>query len=321
MNTTFPISETVVVGGGAAGLSAALILGRCRRKVDLIDWPRERKGGQESSDFFRPHDVAMPTDLIRNLRAQLSEYPAVRMRKGRVVDIVRTAPGFEIQMESGEKTKALAVLLASGVEDVLPELPGIGNYFGSSIHRCPYRHAWEHRDSPVGVYGQSRNAVDLAIKLTSWSSAVTLYGEGDELTPSVQSILRDAGVNIARKRVIGLEGDPPYLRAVVLEDGLRQVCRALFLADSCHRVSDLVVKLGGFSGDTRAFNSQIGCQGVFIAGRAALGPELPVIAAADGLRIGKKINEWLLQANRSYLAGGRSSHAATQKEWGEGYDQ
>ncbi len=175
MDTTW---ECIVVGGGAAGLSAALVLGRARRRTLVID------GGDQSNlvahgiGGLLGHDGRPPAELYAAGRRELAAYPSVEVRSGQVVGGERCEAGFVLELSGGVHEAARRVLLATGMDYRLPDLPGIGERWGRSVFHCPFCHGWEMRDQPLGVLDRGATGARRALLLRQWSEDVTLLTSG-----------------------------------------------------------------------------------------------------------------------------------------------
>ena len=170
--------DTIIVGGGPAGLNAALILGRCRRKVLVCDAGRQRNTASKASHGFLTRDGTNPLELLRLGREELSKYDSVEFRQVTVSQILEDKNQFSVALEDGARFRSRTLLLATGVVDHLPEVQGTKALYGKSIHHCPYCDGWEHRDQPLAVYGKQKDGVDMAIKMKLWSNDVVLCTDG-----------------------------------------------------------------------------------------------------------------------------------------------
>src|SRR5688572_1183147 len=159
--------DVIIVGGGPAGLSAALVLGRCRRKVLLVDAGEPRNARSSALHGYLTRDGIRPLDLLQIGRDELRKYE-IEFRQGRVDDVEPAAGGFRVSLAGGRTVDALMVLIASGVRDHLPDIPGLDDCFGLTVHHCPYCDGWEVRDRTLAVIGQPAAAAALALSLLTW---------------------------------------------------------------------------------------------------------------------------------------------------------
>lgn len=168
-----------IVGGGPAGLSAALIFGRCRRRVLVCDAGRPRKARTRRANGFSTRDGTAPTELRRLGREQLGAYGGVELRDIEVKDAKRTSQGFELTLEDGTRHPVRKLLLATGVVDELPQIEGFEALCGLSIHHCPYCDGWEHRslgDSTFRHMPVSRRALLVTAPVTIAVAAALNWG-------------------------------------------------------------------------------------------------------------------------------------------------
>lgn len=171
MCSTLIVSEydVVIVGAGPAGLSAALMLGRCRRRV-VVDAPRNRTA--TATHGFLTRDGTPPTALIDLSRAELARYKTVHLRSGTVIAADGKRGAFVARCGDGRTFKGRRLLIATGVVDKVPPIAGIDELYGRSVHHCPFCDAFEHTGQPLAQYGRGRAGVDAALILRGWSDDV-----------------------------------------------------------------------------------------------------------------------------------------------------
>ena len=171
--------DVVVVGGGAAGLSAALVLGRARRRVAVVDAGSPRNAPATHMQGFLSRDGMPPSELLAAGRAEIAEY-GVELIIDQVAGI---EPGFHLRLASGLILEARRILLATGVGDELPDLPGVRERWGKDLLHCPYCHGWEVRDQPIGVLNTHPLSSDHAQLIRQWSNDVLFFSHTVELSP------------------------------------------------------------------------------------------------------------------------------------------
>jgi len=211
--------EVVVVGGGPAGLQAALLLARGRTRVVVYDSGTARHLVSPESHSFLGADGMPPVELRRRGRLQLEPYETVDFRDAVVEDIApRPEGGFHVSVAGQQAVTARFVLLATGVRDIPLDLPGYREFWGKTLLHCPYCHGWEFRDRRLGALVLGERMIDLAKKVTWWSSDVVLFVDPDLPVPEQLSA---GGVTLERRRVRRLLGEleTGRLEAVELEDG------------------------------------------------------------------------------------------------------
>ena len=236
--------DCIVVGGGAAGLSAALVLGRARRRTLVIDAGRQSNRPAEGVGGLLGHDGRPPAELYALGAEQIAAYPSVEIRPGEVRSGARDGGGFTLELSDGTTERGRRVLLATGMDYRYPELPGIAERWGRAVFHCPFCHGWEVRERPLAVLDRGADGARRALLLRAWSDDVTLLANGPaELEPADAASLRAAGVEVDERRVTGLVGPGTSLSAVVLEDGERP-CGGLLVPVTLHQLSPLARQLG-----------------------------------------------------------------------------
>jgi thioredoxin reductase len=207
--------DVVVVGGGAAGLSAALVLGRARRSVAVVDAGAPRNAPAAHMQGFLSRDGMPPADLLAAGRVEVSGY-GVELVEDQVVMI---DAGFVARLAGGRVLKARRILVATGVRDELPEITGVRERWGRDLLHCPYCHGWEVRDRPIGVLGTVPGSVQHALLVRQWSDDVTFFVHTGELTAAEQMELEARGVRIVRGEISQLVVEEDRLTGVELTDG------------------------------------------------------------------------------------------------------
>ncbi|WP_421120953.1 NAD(P)/FAD-dependent oxidoreductase [Aquihabitans daechungensis] len=237
--------DCIVVGGGAAGLSAALVLGRARRRTLVVDAGRPSNAVAHGIGGLLGHDGRAPAELYELGRAELARYPTVEVRTGEVVS-GRTGDGtFSLTLDDGRVEAAKRVLLASGMDYRHVDRPGVAERWGRSVFHCPFCHGWEVRDQALGVLDPGPMGAQRALMLTMWSDHVTLYTDGPaDLDPVDAARLAAAEVPVEERAVAALTGPGDELAAIVLADGTSRPCGGLLLPVTLHQRSPLAAQLG-----------------------------------------------------------------------------
>src|SRR5688572_5819604 len=234
-STTQPF-DAIIIGGGPAGLGAALVLGRACRRVVLIDAGHPRNAAALHIHGFLGHDGIRPLELLSAGKNEIQRY-GVRLIEGEVVKAERLqkspeqpfATAFSIKSRDGESLVGRKLLLATGMRDELPELPGLRECYGATIHHCPYCDGWEHRDKPILVYGeQTKEAAGLALAVRGWSKTVTLLTNGRGLEPEVAERLRKNGIEWNENRIVKLVHRADQLDGVELANHVMLPAAGMF---------------------------------------------------------------------------------------------
>lgn len=295
--------DAIIVGAGPAGLSAALILGRCGRDVLVCDGGRPRNGPSHQLHGFLSRDGLDPSELVHIAREQLAPYPGVKFVRLKAASAVRRSGAFEVTLADGRRARARKLLLATGVVDVLPEIPGLRELYGRSVFHCPYCDAWERRGQPLAVYGRGRDGVALAMELRLWSQDLLYCSAGPgELPPALRRTLTAAGVEVRQEGLERLEGSGGALRALVFRGGGRAARRWLFIRPEKRQRSNLAESLGcrlDARGGVRAGRTGAsGVHGLFVAGDITYDVQLAVVAAGEGAAAAVALNKELLKEGR-----------------------
>jgi thioredoxin reductase len=197
----------VVVGGGVAGLSAGLVLGRARRRVLILDGGRPRNAVAEGVHGFFTRDGTPPAELLRLGREGLLPYDSVELRQVEASGAAPEGDGFRVDLADGRRVHGRRLLLASGVLDDLPPVPGMRELWGRGVYHCPYCHGWEVRDRPVAIYDRGATALEFAMMVHQWSRDLLLLTDGPgELDGTQRARLAALGVGVREGRIERLEG-------------------------------------------------------------------------------------------------------------------
>lgn len=292
--------DVIIVGTGPAGLSAALILGRCRRSVLDCDTGQPRNAAAHALHGFLTRDGTEPGELLRIGREQLRKYETVEVRDIAVVDAVRKEESFEVTLEDDTHVIARKLLLAGGVVDELPSIEGFAEFYGHGVHHCPYCDGWEVRDSPLAVYGPAMHGERLALELTAWSRDIVLCTNGPaDLNDETLLRLTRNGIAVREERIARLEGQDSEFARIVFMNGDVLPRRALFFYSEERQHTNLPAKLGcDFTkrGVVRTGEyEETAVPGLFVAGDASRRVQLVIVAAAEGAEAAFAINSDLLK--------------------------
>lgn len=291
--------DVIIVGGGPAGLSAALLLVRSRRSVLLFDTGKPRNARSLGMHGYLTRDGILPLHFLELARAELGTY-GIEIRHEKVVTARGSDGDFTIMPERGEEARARKVLIATGLVDRLPAVQGIDQFYGTSVFHCPYCDGWEVRDRSVAVMGRRKSAIALSASLATWTHEVTLLTNGGgTLHPRLQSFLDERGVRVLTGKVERLEGTDGTLERIHLKNRPPLDVRALFISYGYEQHSDLARQLGcAFTSKGVARTNKFqyaGAPGVYVAGDASRDMQMVIVAAAEGAKAGAAINMALQQ--------------------------
>jgi thioredoxin reductase len=293
--------DVIIVGAGPAGLSAALILGRCRRRVLVCDSGRPRNAASHAMHGFLTRDGVNPHEFLRLSREQLRQYETVTIRNCEVTAaICRTDARFEVTIENEERLTGRKLLIATGVLDNLPGIPGFAELYGASVFHCPYCDGWEVRDEPLAVYGRGERGLGLSLELTGWSRDVVLCSDGPaEIDEAGRARLRRCGIEVREERVLRLDGEDGRLTQVVFDGGEPLARRALFFTTGQTQQSALATSLGCEFNDKGTVRTgkyeSTHLSGLYVAGDASRAVQWVIVAAAEGAEAAFAINTDLLK--------------------------
>jgi thioredoxin reductase len=287
MNTDI---DVVVVGGGPAGLSAATWLARHRRSVVLVDSSEQRNRWVDASHGYLGSDPVAPAELLARARRDLGAYPDVRVEEGRVRKAVRNGDGdFRVDLEDGPTLHSKRVILATGVIDEFPDLPGFFDHYGTSVFHCPSCDGYEAKERAVVVFGWSPDIPGFAAGLLDWAASVTVVTDGRTFEGDDEQRLALArlGVSMLTDEVVELRGGQDgLLEAVRLRDGGVVACQLGFFSLEHHPRTELAEQLGcELDADGHVVvdgQMQTTVAGVYAAGDVAPGVQLVQAAAGQG---------------------------------------
>lgn len=295
--------DVAIVGGGPAGISAAIALARSRRNVVVIDAgePRNAPAAHAHNVFSR--DGASPLELIADARAQALGYGVVLL-DDRADDVARTSAGaFELTTAGGVTVRSRRILLASGLRDVLPAIPGLAEHWGDSVVHCPYCHGWEVRDRPIVVIGTTPRSGHQAMMFSRLSDDVVFVRHDTPADPEVEADLEALGVRVVDGRAAQLVDDASgTLSGVLLEDGSELPAGAVAIGPSFEARTALYEQLGGTPTVVDGVGTIIAADmtgrtsvdGVWAAGNSADATAMVGASAAAGTMAGAALNMDLL---------------------------
>ncbi|WP_217184924.1 NAD(P)/FAD-dependent oxidoreductase [Streptomyces sp. AC495_CC817] len=294
MTETTPF-DVLIIGGGPAGLSAALNLGRSLSRVLVVDADRPRNAATLNSHGFLTRDGVPPHELRKLARQELAAYPTVEIRsRVRVVSLQRTETGFRAgigRTAADETVEARAVLLATGLRETLPDVPNLRGFYGMSLFSCAACDAWELRDRRLALIGESADLADRARLISRWTPSLTVFTNGaDVVTAPEEAELVSSGVAVLRHPIVELHGERGRLEGIRLADGAVVEVDGGFVRPEW---SDALPELDGFTASIDEHghlvtdrSGRTDVPGLYAAGDAAApGPQQLIVAAGAGARV------------------------------------
>jgi len=295
------VYDVIVVGAGPAGLSAALILGRCRRTVLICDSGKPRNAASRALHGYLTRDGVDPRDFRSIGREELARYETVHLNDVEVTDARCHEDGrFTVTLADGSIVRSRKLLVATGVCDNLPEIDGIQELYGRSVFHCPYCDGWELRDQPIAIYGKDQRGVGLSLELTAWSRDLVLCTDGPGgIADEDRVLLARNGIRIREERVIALEGRDGILERIVFATGEPLGRRAMFFTSGQFQRSELAMRLGCEVNDKGTVRTgkyeSTHLPGLYVAGDASRAVQWVVVAAAEGAEAAFAINSDLIK--------------------------
>jgi len=296
--------DVIIIGGGPAGLNAAVVLGRCRRKVLLFDSGKQRNRHSLGIHNYLTRDDILPGDFLHLSHKELRKY-GVRLLRVEVSGVKKNEKGlFSVIDRKGVLYNTKKILIATGLNDRVPSLKGFEKFFGRSVFHCPYCDGWEVKDKQIGVYARNKNGFELALSLTTWSRSVTYFSDGKKtLKPEEASKLKQMGIPVVTGEIQILQGNGGKLTGIVLKNKEICPCNALFIVNGYSQQSHIVESLGCILNKKKVVLTnrfgQTNIAGVYVAGDASRDMHFVVVAAAEGAKAGVKINKELQKEERN----------------------
>jgi thioredoxin reductase len=286
--------DVVIVGGGPAGLSAALTLGRGCRRALLVDGGTPRNARAHEVHTFLTRDGTPPKELRRIAREQLVPYETVTVRDALVTSITADGASFVVAIGE-ERIRARKVVLAMGVVDEPPAIEGMDRHWGHSVFQCPYCHGFEIRNAPWGVLTPNDGMAEFAFLLLGWNKRLTAFTNGVTLAPEVLARLAAASVTVETEPVAALLG-AEGLESVKLRSGRSVECNALFLRPAQHPtplVASLQLERDDMGYVRVDAKRETSIKGIYAAGDATTMMQSALAGAAEGMIAAAMLNHTL----------------------------
>ncbi|CAL9386263.1 Thioredoxin reductase [Streptomyces sp. enrichment culture] len=286
------VYDVVVVGGGAAGLSAALVLGRARRRTLVVDAGEPRNAPSSHMQGYLSRDGMSPAEFLAAGREEIARY-GVELVRDRVTDVTRDED-FTVVLGGERTVRARRLVVATGLKDELPAVPGVAERFGRDVLHCPFCHGWEVRDEPFGVLASGATSVHQALMVSQWSKDVTFFLHTvaeEELSDQDLRRLAAAGVDVVPGEVAELLVEDDRLTGVRLADGSTHARSVLYVGPRPVPQTGLLQRLGAEMHETPFGTYPVvdatgltTVPGVWAAGNAIGFAEQVVHAASGGYR-------------------------------------
>ncbi|HWI91679.1 MAG TPA: NAD(P)/FAD-dependent oxidoreductase [Flavisolibacter sp.] len=292
------IYDCIIVGGGPAGLNAAIVLGRCRRKVLIFDTEQYRNRYSHGIHNYLTRDDILPHDFLQLCQKELEKYSIQKIHK-KVINAKKNDDDvFVVKDENGTVYYSKKLLIATGLIDTLPDVESIRDFYGKSVFHCPYCDGWEVRDKKIGVYARNKEGWELALALKGWSDTITLYTDGkNKVKPFQKEYLDVNEIAIVRAPIAKLHGTNGILEKIIFKNGEERDCDALFFVNGYSQQCNIAEAFGcevskkGVIVTNRVQQTNI--KGLYVAGDASKDMQFVVVAGAEGAKAGVTINKEL----------------------------
>lgn len=281
------VLDCAVIGGGPAGLNAALVLGRSRKQTLLFDDNEPRNRVTHESHGFLTRDGIHPQELKRLAREELANYPEVRIQDERVAHVEKLEERFRIETVNGSVYEAKKLILASGFKETLPDIPRIHEFYGSSLFSCPFCDGYELQDEPLVIISEHEAVFHFAKVVSNWTNRLIVATNGKRvLKPDEKKLLERHGILVYEEAIRSLEGTGGKLRQLVFEDGTAIERTGGFVTAEWHQASTIAQDLGCYLNERGGVETDVmqrtNVKGVFACGDISMGPSQLIISAGQG---------------------------------------
>ena len=295
------IRDCAVIGGGPAGLNAALVLGRSRRNTIVFDDNRPRNAVTTESHGFITRDGIDPNELRELASKELDNYPDVELQRKRVKKVTKKNQIFTIETDDEEVYQARKVILAAGLKEKLPNIPSIHRFYGTSLFSCPFCDGWELRDRPLVVIVENEHSLHLAKLVYNWTHDLIISTNGSRfLSNEEKKVYQEKGIRIYEQKIASLMGENGFLKNILFEDGTTISREGGFVVPEMEQASSIGLELGCELNNLGAIQTdgmgRTTVEGVFACGDTSIiAPSQLIIAAAEGSKAAIGVNASFIQ--------------------------
>ena len=293
--------DAIIIGGSFAGLSAAMYIARARRSVCIIDTGSPRNRFAAESHGFFAQDGSEPARMLATARSQVAEYPTASFIEGEAISAATEPDGFSVKLSTGEEIESARLVLAFGISDELPAIPGLAERWGKSVLHCPYCHGFEFSGQQLGVLNVSPMSIHQAMLIAEWGPTTLYLNGASEPDDASLAQLQKRGVLIEPAPVRALHGGGVELTSIEFIDGRTSRIDALYLGPRTRLNSEVAHQLGceiddGSSGAIVRTDPQkmTTVPGVYAAGDITRSAHNVTWASADGVTAGVALHRSLV---------------------------
>ncbi|MFE5473536.1 NAD(P)/FAD-dependent oxidoreductase [Bacillus safensis] len=291
--------DCAIIGGGPAGLSAALVVGRGRKQVIVFDDELPRNRVTQESHGFITNDGMTPFEIRQAGEADLQKYPNIKIKRNRIVDIQKKEESFTLLTDEGDTFEAKKIILATGLQDILPEIEGIHDVYGKTLFSCPFCDGWELKDKALALIAENQRALHMAKLLSNWTKDLIVFTNGHVLAEEDKALLAAHSIQVIDVPIVSIDHDNGQLRALQLENGEAVKREGGFVASEFKQSAPFAEKLGCQMTKNAGIETDIlgrtTVSGVFACGDNLGGPAQLVLAAAAGSQAGMGVIHELVQ--------------------------
>jgi thioredoxin reductase len=293
--------DCAIIGGGPAGLNAALILGRAIRNAILFDNNNPRNAVTQESHGFITRDGIKPQEFREIAHKEISKYPSIIYAKKEVTSVIKNNPLFELVTSDNERYQSKTIIICTGLKDILPSVDNITDYYGKSLFHCPYCDGWELRDKPlVVIIGEQAQGFHFIQTIYNWSKDLIVCTNGDAFRNSAKRLLQNEGIKILENKIKNFVGKSGQMEKIIFEDGESVLRKGGFVMPQLVQASDFGKQLGyeynPLGGIIVDSLGRTKIKGIYAAGDASvISPAQIIIAAAEGVRAAAGVNTDLTQ--------------------------
>lgn len=291
--------DCAIIGGGPAGLSAALVVGRGRKQVIVFDNELPRNRVTQESHGFITNDGMTPFEIRQAGEADLQKYPHIEIKRSQIVDIQKKEESFTLLTHEGDAFEAKKIILATGLQDILPEIEGIHDVYGKTLFSCPFCDGWELKEKALALIAENQRALHMAKLLSNWTKNLIVFTNGHVLAEEDKTLLTAHSIQVIDVPIVSIDHDNGQLRSLQLANGEIVNREGGFVASEFKQSAPFAEKLGCQMTKNAGIETDIlgrtTVSGVFACGDNLGGPAQLVLAAAAGSQAGMGVIHDLVQ--------------------------